>query len=179
MSRLQTLAAPLNALLTATLALGLAACGGAPLAPVDRSKLPAPAAEEAPWTPPPVTTWTLTNGIEVWLVEQRQAHPDVAVALIDESPSQDIGERAIRREQALEALQSSTAGLPNLEWRLVRAGAPSAAAPGTRLFSSWRQALADVPAGRRAGIGCNGPGTRYHIGEDRLSRGHAGARHGP
>lgn len=87
-----------------------------------------------------------------WLVEQRQAHPDVAVALIDESPSQGIGERAIRREQALEALQSAASGLPNLEWRVVRTGAPSAAAPGTRLFSSWRQALADVPAGRRAGI---------------------------
>jgi len=87
-----------------------------------------------------------------WLVEQRQAHPDVAIALIDESPSQDIGERAIRREEALAALKSSAAGLPNLEWREVRAGALTTAAPGTRLFSSWRQALADVPAGRRAGI---------------------------
>ncbi len=87
-----------------------------------------------------------------WLEEQRRVHPDVAIALIDESPSQDIGERGIRREEALEALRAAAGKLPNLEWREVRAGEPSAAAPGTRLFSRWREALADVPAGRRAGV---------------------------
>ncbi len=87
-----------------------------------------------------------------WLEEQRQNHPDVAIALIDESPSQDIGQRAERTEEALEQLRQSAAGMADLEWREVRAGAPSSSEPGTRLFSSWRDALADVPAGRRAGI---------------------------
>ena len=87
-----------------------------------------------------------------WLEEQRQTHPDVAIALIDESPSQGIGERAARTEEALAELRRSAAGMADLEWREVRAGAPSPSEPGTRLFSSWREALADVPAGRRAGI---------------------------
>jgi hypothetical protein len=87
-----------------------------------------------------------------WLEEQRQNHPDVAIALIDESPSQDIGERAVRMEEALAQLRQSAASMADLEWREVRAGAQSSSEPGTRLFSSWREALADVPAGRRAGI---------------------------
>ncbi len=87
-----------------------------------------------------------------WLEEQRQTHPDVAIVLVDQSASQDIGERAARREEALETLRRAAAGFPNLEWREVSAGTPSQSEPGTRLFSSWREAVADVPANRRAGI---------------------------
>ena len=87
-----------------------------------------------------------------WLEEQRRPYPDVAVVLVDESPSQDIGERSAQREQALLSLRQAAEALPNLEWREVRAGAPDARAPGTRLFEAWRRAIADVPVGRRAGV---------------------------
>lgn len=86
------------------------------------------------------------------LEEQWQPHPDVAIALIDESPSQDIGERAAMREAAVEAMREAAEQLPNLEWREIRAGEPDPRAPGTRLFESWRRAVADVPPGRRAGV---------------------------
>jgi hypothetical protein len=87
-----------------------------------------------------------------WLEEQRQPHPDVAIALIDESPSQNIGGRVARREAALVELRAAAKALPNLEWREVRAGATDQSLPGTRLFADWRKALADVPPGRRAGV---------------------------
>ena len=38
--------------------------------PVDRSKVPGPAAKRT-WSPPKVETWTMKNGLEVWFVEQR------------------------------------------------------------------------------------------------------------
>lgn len=88
----------------------------------------------------------------LWLEEQRRPHPDVAIALIDESPSQAIGERAAQREAALADLREQAKRLPNLEWREVRAGTPDARAPGTRLFEAWRRAVGDVPPGRRAGV---------------------------
>ncbi len=86
------------------------------------------------------------------LEEQWRPHPDVAIALIDESPSQNIGDRAGMREAAVTAMRRAIAQLPNLEWREVRAGQPDPRAPGTRLFESWRRAISDVPPGRRAGV---------------------------
>ncbi|HKK29746.1 MAG TPA: hypothetical protein VKA18_05050 [Alphaproteobacteria bacterium] len=86
------------------------------------------------------------------LQEQREPHPDVAIALIDQSPSQSIGEREALRDQALEQLRAGAQTQPNLEWREVIAGATNGSAPGTRLFQDWRRALADVPPGRRAGV---------------------------
>ena len=88
----------------------------------------------------------------MWLEEQWRPHPDVVVALIDESPSQEIGERQAVRDGAVEAMRQAVEELPNLEWREVRAGQPDPRAPGTRLFESWRRAVADIPPGRRAGV---------------------------
>ncbi|MCB9929181.1 MAG: hypothetical protein H6844_07195 [Alphaproteobacteria bacterium] len=88
----------------------------------------------------------------LWLDEQWRVHPDVAIALVDESPSQGINGRTALRTAALERLREEARRLPNLEWREVRAGTPDPHAPGTRLFDAWRRAVADVPPGRRAGV---------------------------
>ena len=87
-----------------------------------------------------------------WLEEQREPHRDVAIAIVDVSPSQKIGARAAQRDTALAELRAAAKALPNLEWREVEAGAPDTRAPGTRLFEAWRRAVADVPPSRRAGV---------------------------
>ena len=87
-----------------------------------------------------------------WLEEQREYHPDIAIAVVDKSLSQAIGERAEQRDDALELLRNNAARLPNLEWREISAGRSEDGQPGTRLFSEWRKAAADVPQGRRAGV---------------------------
>jgi zinc protease len=57
----------------------LAGCGASPT-PIDRTKLPTPGAEPK-WAPPPVETWTLPNGMNVWFVRQDQA-PLISVRVV-------------------------------------------------------------------------------------------------
>ena len=87
-----------------------------------------------------------------WMEEDRVPHADVAIALVDMSPSLEIGQRSSQREAALSDLRAAAKRIPNLEWREVRAGTPSEQTPGTHLFDAWRNAVADIPPGRRAGI---------------------------
>lgn len=58
----------------------LSACGARPLPPPDRSGLPTPGAIDE-WAPPPVTSWTMSNGLEVWYLQQTQA-PLVSMHLV-------------------------------------------------------------------------------------------------
>jgi len=93
------------------------------------------------------------------VAENRERLNDVAVVVVDQSPSQRIGDRAAQTERALAALQEKLAALPALEVRVVRSGAGETAggdagrAPsdGTHLFATLDRALADVPRGRFAG----------------------------
>ncbi len=104
--------------------------------------------------------WRLAAAVALWLalvnpalvVEQRDPLPDVAVVVVDDSPSQNIGQRPARAEAALEHLRGAVARLPDLELRVVRAGGARAAEDGTRLFAPLRRALSEVPPGRLAGI---------------------------
>jgi hypothetical protein len=89
------------------------------------------------------------------LREQRALLDDVAVVVMDESPSQDIGARRGRAADALAVLRARLGALEGLELRITRSGAPTATASrqdGTRLFSAVEQALADVPPSRVAGV---------------------------
>ncbi len=87
--------------------------------------------------------------------EERAALPDIAVVVVDDSPSQQIGERRQQTEQALAALTEKLNAQPNLELRVVRAGTADADSArrdeGTRLFAALNQALTDVPRHRLAG----------------------------
>jgi hypothetical protein len=83
------------------------------------------------------------------VTEQRSPLRDVALLVVDRSPSQQINTRPAQTETALKALQSKLAALPNLDVRVVES------APGgddTKLFRLIDQALADVPESRRAGV---------------------------
>ena len=89
--------------------------------------------------------------------EQRRPQQDVAVLVVDDSASQQIGARAEQTEQAVAKLRETLSAMPDLDVRMVRAGAEQLGAgstesgEGTRLFRSMEQALADVPRARHAG----------------------------
>ena len=83
------------------------------------------------------------------LVEQERIPvSDVAVVVVDESPSQRIGSRAAETEAAVERLAARLERLRGIETRIVRAGADGARGGGTALFDALGRALANVPRGR-------------------------------
>ena len=89
--------------------------------------------------------------------EQREPLTDVALIVVDDSASQNIGERRQQSETALSELRETLARYPDLEVRVLRAGKPdgrsAAEAPdGTLLFGEIDKALADVPSQRLAGV---------------------------
>ena len=87
------------------------------------------------------------------LLEEREELPDVALVVVDRSPSQDIGPRRQRTEAALAGLRTELAGDDSIELRVIQAGG---GAPlengGTRLIAPLAGALAEVPRGRLAGV---------------------------
>ncbi|MSP51195.1 MAG: hypothetical protein EXQ91_02200 [Alphaproteobacteria bacterium] len=89
--------------------------------------------------------------------EERDQLSDVVAIVIDESPSQAIGERRQQSEQALAAITAKLAKLRDLDVRVVRAGKfdPTTATgrdgPGTRLFGALADAVSDIPRDRIAG----------------------------
>jgi hypothetical protein len=88
--------------------------------------------------------------------EQREPQRDVAVVVLDESPSQRIGDRSKYAEEALRHITDRLARFKDLDVRIVRAGKPdettALADDGTRLFSPLERALQDVPRQRLAGV---------------------------
>lgn len=80
--------------------------------------------------------------------EQRQMLNDHAVVVVDESPSQAIGERRARTEAAVEQIRERLRGMRDLDVRVTRA--PGASSDGTRLYEALDRALADVPRSRLA-----------------------------
>jgi len=86
--------------------------------------------------------------------EKRTPQRDVAIVVLDESPSQQIGDRAAVSEAALAAVRARLAEDHDLDVRVVRAGKPQPGAgdDGTRLFTALSRELAEVPRQRLAGV---------------------------
>ena len=86
--------------------------------------------------------------------EKRTPQRDIAVIVVDDSPSQQIGDRAGASDTALKALTDRLAHEPDLDVRVVHAGAPPPGGgdEGTRLFRALNQALSDVPRQRLSGV---------------------------
>lgn len=88
--------------------------------------------------------------------EERAPLSDIAIAVVDESPSQQIAGRAEQTARALEQLREKAANEPGLELRVVTAAKPEAQNAqrdeGTKLFSALNLALADIPRNRLAGV---------------------------
>lgn len=87
--------------------------------------------------------------------EDRSTLPDIAVVVLDESPSQGVAERQRQTEQAEAMLREKLGATENLEVRVVKAGKAAAETAerdeGTRLFSALTLALNDLPRHRLAG----------------------------
>lgn len=83
------------------------------------------------------------------VTEQRSPLRDVALVVVDNSPSQQLGQRAAQTQTALKALQEKMAQLPGLDVRVVES---PRGGDDTKLFRLIDQALADVPESRRAGV---------------------------
>lgn len=97
----------------------------------------------------------LTALVNPSLIEQQRAsRPDVAIVVVDQSPSQSIGHRRQATEAALAAIKHRLAHEPGLDLRVIRAGAaePGAGDEGTRLFAALDRAMSDVPRQRLAGV---------------------------
>ena len=85
------------------------------------------------------------------LIEERRALPDVLLALVDETRSQQFGDRAERTAAALAELERVAQADPSLELRTVRVKEASDDG-GTRLLGALGEALAETPRDRIAGI---------------------------
>ena len=88
------------------------------------------------------------------VLEERVALSDIAVAIVDETASQGIGERQPRTEAALAALRERLGNAADVELRVVRVGPGGGGAgpvDGSRLFTALERAMADVPRRRFAG----------------------------
>ncbi len=97
--------------------------------------------------------------------EHREPLPDIAVVVVDESPSQGIGPRRAQTEAALSYIRDRLAKDKNIELRVIRAAKPvpiSKAADGaaetkvprdrgTRLFEPLYRIMGDIPPQRFAG----------------------------
>ena len=86
--------------------------------------------------------------------EKRSPLRDVAVIIVDESPSQQIGDRSKATETALAALTERLARERDLDVRVIRTGKPQPGAgdDGTRLFAAVGRSMSDIPRQRLAGV---------------------------
>jgi hypothetical protein len=83
--------------------------------------------------------------------EDRDLLSDIVVAVVDESASQRISDRAAQTEAALENLRAEVEALGNTELRIARV-ADSEDDEGTLLMTGLAEIMAEVPRARVAGI---------------------------
>ncbi|MEK9707433.1 MAG: hypothetical protein VW618_06405, partial [Alphaproteobacteria bacterium] len=115
----------------------------------------------SPGRPAPGTVWrglafagvlaALANPSAV--LEDRESLSDIAVAVVDRSPSQEIGERRARTDEALAELREWAETQDDLELRVVetRSARDTRLRDGTHLFTALDRTLTDVPRERFAG----------------------------
>src|SRR6266568_4697365 len=86
--------------------------------------------------------------------EKRTPLRDVAVVVVDESPSQQIGHRQEASETALAALTERLRHERDLDLRVIRTGKPQPGSgdDGTKLFTALSRTMSDIPRQRLAAI---------------------------
>ncbi len=82
--------------------------------------------------------------------ETRDTLPDIALLVVDQTASMQVGDRAALRDAARARLQEQASHMPDLELRTVEV--PEAGHDGTALFAAIDRALADIPRARLSGI---------------------------
>src|ERR1700742_4241274 len=83
--------------------------------------------------------------------EDREPLSSVVAVIVDQSPSQNFGDRLKQTEQARAMIAERLRQNSNLDVRIVEAGEADGETDGTRLFSALNASLADVPPDRVAG----------------------------
>ena len=85
--------------------------------------------------------------------EQRESLANIALVVVDESPSQGIAGRPERTKAVREEVQAKLARIPGLEVRTIDAArGDDDSRDGTLLFTDLNKALANVPPDRIAGV---------------------------
>src|SRR6266852_1161866 len=86
--------------------------------------------------------------------EKRSPLRDVAVVIVDESPSQQIGKRQEATEAALKALSARLEHERDLDVRVIRTGKPQPGSgdDGTKLFTALGRTMSDIPRQRLAAV---------------------------
>ncbi len=85
------------------------------------------------------------------IAEEREPQNDIAVVLVDRSPSQKIGERTKQTDAAIAELETKFQRFRDLDVRFVDAGlTQSREDAGTELLSALAQAISDIPPDRLA-----------------------------
>jgi hypothetical protein len=82
--------------------------------------------------------------------EERRSRPDLALVVVDQSPSQNIGARASVAEAARARVEAALAALDGVEVRTIRTGGDSQGE--TRLFDAIERAALDGADRRLAGV---------------------------
>jgi hypothetical protein len=82
--------------------------------------------------------------------ETRQALPDIALLVQDQTASMQVGKRTHLADAARAAIEAQAAKLPDLELRTITV--PESGNAGTRLFAAIDRALGDIPRARLAGV---------------------------
>ncbi len=83
--------------------------------------------------------------------ERREPLSDIVIAVVDESASQRIADRAGQTAAALANLEAEIADRPNTELRVIRVG-DAEGDGGTRLMTALSETLAEEPMDRIAGV---------------------------
>ncbi|GIL40260.1 hypothetical protein [Roseiterribacter gracilis] len=98
-----------------------------------------------------VTLFALALSGPSLVEEKREPVKDVAVVVLDASPSQRMGDRLPQARSALDTLRQKLATFADLETRVVTVGDDGKPMDETRLFGALETAYGDVPRDRRAG----------------------------
>lgn len=86
------------------------------------------------------------------LQEERKGVDDVAVIVVDRSPSQNMGQRRERTDRALAAVRAQLEDVQGLDVRIIEAPQGAPLENRTKLFEVLDPAFASVPQTRRAGV---------------------------
>ncbi|HUI16667.1 MAG TPA: hypothetical protein VL244_03315 [Alphaproteobacteria bacterium] len=94
---------------------------------------------------------TLANPAAV--LEDRTPLDDIGLVVVDDSPSQGIGQRRAQTEAALAAVREAARPLKHFELRVVRSTGkdPAVLDSGTELYKALEDALGEIPRQRFAG----------------------------
>lgn len=101
-----------------------------------------------------IAAFILTLARPVWTEVEREPTTDIALMLVDESDSQRLAGRLAATRAMADHLSAPGATPAGIEWRRVTLGpaATSLEDEGTPLFRALRDALADIPRARLAGV---------------------------